>query len=180
MRKSHTSSFRRKTLLIAPFLMAGLTACTASDKSPSPQVSLSTVTSTVTATVLPDQKSGVDGTVSDKKDLLITPEGKGVLFLRLNGEPLITDEMEMLEGKLISGPGGCLSVQSGGRPELLIFTAGTKFIDHPPQVTLDGETIKIGEWFSLATTEVSFTDLTGVPERCSQGAAERAWVVGTN
>lgn len=111
--------------------MAGLTACTASDKSPSPQVSLSTVTSTVTATVLPEQKSGVDGTVSDKKDLLITPEGKGVLFLRLNGEPLITDEMEMLEGKLISGPGGCLSVQPGGRPELLVFTAGTKFSDHP-------------------------------------------------
>lgn len=171
------------TLLIVPFLMEGLTSCTDNDRSLSPQASPSVVTSTVTATVLPEQESGVDksqGIVSDKKDLHVTPAGTGVLFLRLNGEPLITDEMEMIEGKLISGPGGCLSVQPGGRPELLVFTAGTKFSDHPPQVTLDGETIKIGEWFSMAATEISFTDVTGVPERCSQATAERAWIVGTN
>ena len=80
---------------------------------------------------------------------------------------------------ITSGPGGCLSVQPGGRPKLLIFNTDTRFSDHPPQVTLGKKTIKIGERFSLNAIEVSSTDLTGIPDKCSNGAADRAWIVGT-
>lgn len=188
MRKSHISSPRWAALLIAPLLVAGLAACSNSDETPAEQASPSTVTETVTETASPEQDSGdaedqddkSQDAVSDAQDLRVTAEGQGVLFLRLDNESSVNDDSKTLEGELISGPGGCLSVQPGGRPEMLVFDADTEFGEHPPRVTVDGETIKIGQRFSLQATEVSSAELTGVPERCSRGAADKAWIVGTN
>src|SRR5699024_2126834 len=129
MRKSHISSPRWAALLIAPLLVAGLAACSNSDETPAEQASPSTVTETVTETATPEQDSGdaedqddkSQDAVSDAQDLRVTAEGQGVLFLRLDNESSVNDDSKTLEGKLISGPGGCLSVQPGGRPEMLVF-----------------------------------------------------------
>src|SRR5699024_2459468 len=118
--------------------------------------------------------------VSDPQDLRVTAEGQGVLFLRLDNESSVNDDSKRLEGKLISGPGGCRSVQPGGHPEMLVLDADPECGEHAPRVTVDREPIKTGQRFSLQATEVSSADLTGVPERCSRGAADKAWIVGTN
>ncbi|BAB99217.1 Hypothetical protein [Corynebacterium glutamicum ATCC 13032] len=181
----HVSPLQCTVLLIAPFLAVTLTACADSAEHPVSQDLPSIITSTVTTTVSPEQNLDVNNDQSsvndnDNQNLHVTSEGAGVLFLRLDNNVPSTDAANTtIEGKLISGPGGCLSVQPGGRPELLIFNTDTRFSDHPPQVTLGEKTIKIGERFSLNAIEVSSTDLTGIPDKCSNGAADRAWIVGT-
>lgn len=100
-------------------------------------------------------------------------------MLRLDAASPAGRDQEQLEGRLISGPGGCLSVQPNGRPELLLFGRDTNFADNPPRVSWDGSEVAVGERFSVAATEVQVTDLHGVPEQCARGAADSAWIIAT-
>lgn len=51
----------------------------------------------------------------------VTAEGRGAQILRMHGSVSTGDATERLQGKLITGPGGCLAPQPGSEPELLIF-----------------------------------------------------------
>lgn len=111
--------------------------------------------------------------------LTVTAEGRGVVMLRLDADNPAGGGHERLDGKLISGPGGCLSIQPGGRPELLLFDQDASFADNPPRVSWDGSEVAVGERFSVGAAKVRVTELQGVPERCARGAADIAWIVGT-
>lgn len=107
--------------------------------------------------------------------LAVTPEGRGAMILRYTGEA--GPEAETVEGKLITGPGGCLSLQPGGQPELLLFPEGTEFAENPPRVTLDGTEVKVGGQVTVTAGSVDLAEVDGVPEQCAAGAAPTAWVV---
>lgn len=116
-----------------------------------------------------------DATDGAAAGLTVTSEGRGAMILRYTGGA--GAEGEALEGKLITGPGGCLALQPGGQPELLLFPEGTEFAENPPRVTIDGTEVKVGGQVSVTASSVDLADLDGVPEQCAAGAATTAWVV---
>uniref|UniRef100_UPI0023F8DD4D hypothetical protein n=1 Tax=Micrococcus terreus TaxID=574650 RepID=UPI0023F8DD4D len=75
--------------------------------------------------------------------LSVSVQGQGVKALVLGDDSTASGEPTALNGKLISGPGGCFALQPGGQPELLL----------------------VGD------------DVEGIPQQCSQGAADTAWVL---
>lgn len=110
--------------------------------------------------------------------LAVTSEGRGAMILRYTGEA--GGEAETVEGKLITGPGGCLSLQPGGQPKLMLFPEGTEFAENPPRVTIDGTEVKVGGQVSVTASSVALADLDGVPEQCAAGAAPTVWVVSAS
>lgn len=117
-----------------------------------------------------------ESTEAEAGPLTVSPEGDGATLLRVTGGDAGADT-EPLEGTLISGPGGCLGVQPGGQPELLLFGDAVEFAQDPPQVSASDTTIEVGQSMALDATAVPLTEVEGVPAECSQGAAETAWVV---
>lgn len=107
--------------------------------------------------------------------LSVSSDGRGPMILRVDGS--FDGDPESVEGKLISGPGGCLALEPQGQPELFIFAEDTEYAENPPRVTLDGEEIKVGQSITVQATAVQVADVDGIPERCSRGAADTAWVV---
>lgn len=123
-----------------------------------------------------DAEAATGGAADDAgAGLAVTPEGRGAMILRYTGEA--GPEAETVEGKLITGPGGCLSLQPGGQPELLLFPEGTEFAENPPRVTLDGTEVKVGGQVTVTAGSVDLAEVDGVPEQCAAGAAPTAWVV---
>lgn len=153
---------RTAALLGVVLLSLSLSACASGNEEKSPQASV----------------TGESGTVADS-GLTVTTEGRGVMMLRLESPSPAGGGQERLKGKLISGPGGCLSLQPNGRPELLLFDQDASFVDNPPRVSWGEFEVAAGERFSVEAAKVRITDLQGVPERCARGAADIAWVINT-
>lgn len=128
-----------------------------------------------------------DGTTATPSGLTVTVEGQGVKLLRVQGDDDVDDaddvddtddaDDQVLEGKLISGPGGCLALQPGDQPQLLVFGDDAELSDSPPTVTVDDTAYQVGDDFPVEATRIDLADVQGVPDQCSQGAAAQAWLV---
>lgn len=128
-----------------------------------------------------------DGTTATPSGLTVTVEGQGVKLLRVQGDDGVDDaddvddtddaDDQVLEGKLISGPGGCLALQPGDQPQLLVFGDDAELSDSPPTVTVDDTAYQVGDDFPVEATRIDLADVQGVPDQCSQGAAAQAWLV---
>ena len=117
-----------------------------------------------------------ESTEAEAGPLTVAPEGEGASLLRVVGGDAGSGA-ESLEGTLISGPGGCLAVQPGGQPELLLFDDAVELAQDPPQVSMGDTAIEVGQMMAADAAPVSLAEVEGVPAECSQGAAETAWVV---
>lgn len=113
----------------------------------------------------------------DDQGLTVTAEGWGAQILRMDGSVSTDDATERFQGKLITGPGGCLALQPGGEPELLIFGQEVDFLTDPPRITIGGTTTSVGQRLSTLGSKISIADLDGVPAHCVDGASETAWVI---
>lgn len=109
--------------------------------------------------------------------LTVTAEGRGAQILRMDDAASTDGATERLQGKLITGPGGCLALQPGSEPELLIFGQEVDFLTYPPRVTIGGTTTSVGQQLSTLGAKISIADLDGVPAHCVDGASETAWVI---
>ncbi|WP_431860520.1 hypothetical protein [Micrococcus terreus] len=109
--------------------------------------------------------------------LSVSVQGQGVKALVLDDSGS-SGEATALDGKLISGPGGCFAVQPGGQPELLLVGDDVEIGQNPPTLTLDdGTAIKVGDQLNATGVQVNVADVEGIPQQCSQGAADTAWVL---
>ncbi|MEU3847665.1 hypothetical protein AB0E44_11855 [Micrococcus terreus] len=109
--------------------------------------------------------------------LSVSVQGQGVKALVLDDSDS-SGEATALDGKLISGPGGCFAVQPGGQPELLLLGDDTEIGQNPPTLTLDdGTAIKVGDQLNATGLQVNVADVEGIPQQCFQGAADTAWVL---
>lgn len=131
-----------------------------------------------------------DGTTATPSGLTVTVEGQGVKLLRVQGDDDVDDtddvddaddvddtDDQVLKGKLISGPGGCLALQPGDQPQLLVFGEDAELSDSPPTVTMDDTAYQVGDDFPVEATRIDLADVQGVPDQCSQRAAAQAWLV---
>ncbi len=74
-------------------------------------------------------------------------------------------------GRLVTGPGGCLSLSQQDRPRLLTFPEGTRLTPGRPSVRLPGgKRVYVGDRFQVSIGDLSLSDLSGLPRRCQQGA----------
>ena len=132
-----------------------------------------------------DTTDDADGAGATGSAITVQVEGQGVKLLRVvddgdddGDDATSSDDDQTLEGKLISGPGGCLALQPGGKPQLiLVDDDDAELGENPPTLTLDGTAYKVGDAFPVEGTAVTLSDVEGVPDQCAQGAAEQAWLV---
>lgn len=195
-------SFRTRSRFAAPMVLAiaalGMSACTASEPG-----ATATVTVTASSTVPPTEiapepttasSSPLDGTPDPTAEPTglgsVQPSGgvgqltttvvghRGVHALQYSGE-VPSGEAGPGQGKLILGPGGCLSLTSEDQPSLLVFGSDAKFVlgDGNASVSIDGTEYLVGDEFNVPTTVVPKSSLTHVPHHCAQGSADDALVV---
>ncbi|GAA2089641.1 hypothetical protein [Brevibacterium salitolerans] len=125
-------------------------------------------------------------TGSGAAGLTVAAEGEGPMGLTA-ASPVEETEGEAAEvsGRLVVGPGACLSVVSDGagdeqRPRLAVFPEGTEFVlrGDRPSVTADPlGTVQVGEHTTFTAVEVPLDEADGVPERCARGAADSVLAV---
>lgn len=111
--------------------------------------------------------------------LEVTVEGdQGVLALQHSGS--VPEGTAGPSGrKLITGPGGCFALTNEGPPQLVVFPADATFVlqQGKPSATVDGTEHPVGREFTLETTTVNKSEVTGIPDRCAQGSADTVLVV---
>ncbi|MBM9465147.1 hypothetical protein JL108_16990 [Aeromicrobium sp. YIM 150415] len=108
----------------------------------------------------------------------VQPTGDGPIGLTTAGTP--AGEAASVSGKLIVGPGGCLSMTADRQPELVVFEDGAEFTlrgDRPSVTTDDLGTVQVGEPVELTAVSVDRADISGIPQRCSNGTADTVVVV---
>lgn len=116
----------------------------------------------------PEAEQDTDETSS----LEVSPTGDGPIGLTANGAD---GEAATIEGRLIVGPGGCLSLTARNQPQLLVLPEGTDFVlrdDRPSLTTEELGTLRVGEQVTLEAVSIAASDASGIPERCSRGAAD--------
>ena len=66
-----------------------------------------------------------------------------------------------------------------GPPQLVVFPADATFVlqQGKPSATVDGTEHPVGREFTLETTTVNKSEVTGIPDRCAQGSADTVLVV---
>lgn len=103
--------------------------------------------------------------------LAVESHGDGPIGLQLANAGSL-DGAESFSGKLITGPGGCLSLTANERPFTLVFDAATTFGlgDQRPSVA-DGVlgTVHVGNRVDFTGSRVPLADVTGVPTQCTEG-----------
>lgn len=85
------------------------------------------------------------------------------------------------DGRLFTGPGGCLALTSAERPSTLVFDAGSDFTlkGQRPEVTSPAlGTLRVGEAAGIEGVEVPLDSVSGIPDRCAQGANAVLLVAG--
>ncbi len=91
---------------------------------------------------------------------------------------LLGESPREVTGRLITGPGGCLSLTMRDRPQLLIFPPDTTLTTGRPSVQLsDGTQVYVGDEFTASMTDVPLSVLAGAPEKCLQGPADTAHAI---
>ncbi len=126
-----------------------------------------------------DDATGQEATGEETAGLEVTVAGEhGVLALQHTGAA-----PEGAAGpsghKLITGPGGCFALTNDGKPQLLVFPEDATFVleDGKPSVTIDGTEYPVGQQFTVETTEVAKSEVTGIPQRCAKGSSDTVLVV---
>lgn len=189
------ASLRYGGLLVAAALGLGVTACSGDESadpatSPSVDVEVSESETLEATEAAPSESTGETGdpdVVTETPAETESPEGDGVeahsegngpIGLIYTGTP--DGDAESVSGKLITGPGSCFSLTDDGQPELVLFEDGTEF-------TLDGERPSatspslgqayVGEMVEFSAVPLTQSDVSGIPDRCAQGVAERVLLV---
>ncbi|MCR3719677.1 MULTISPECIES: hypothetical protein [Prauserella salsuginis group] len=110
--------------------------------------------------------------------LTVESTGDGPFGLTTQGRP--DGRAEARAGKLVVGPGSCLALESGGRPELLIFGDDAEFVlrgGRPSATTAEAGTTAVGERLDVSATSVAADDVTGIPQQCTRGSTRNVLVV---
>ncbi|MCM3660597.1 hypothetical protein M3148_06255 [Georgenia satyanarayanai] len=179
MTRPTTALHRASAASAAVALALALGAC-GGEEEPADEPATTEDATAATAEAPTTEEASADEATEDEPaahGLTVTAEGRGIILLTVT-EGEAPGDAAPLEGKLISGPGGCLALQPGGQPELLLFAADAELLQAPPRVSVDGTETELGQALTLDATAVPLADVEGVPQQCSQGAAPSAWVVG--
>ncbi|MHA3683883.1 hypothetical protein ACXR2W_06475 [Leucobacter sp. HY1908] len=124
-----------------------------------------------TPATVPEEAAAAEAATTDHV-VRVEPIGDGPIGLRLV-DPSSIEANEQFSGKVITGPGGCLSLTASERPYTLVFDAPTNFglANQRPQVS-DGTlgSVHVGNWIDFTGTRVAIADTTGVPDRCAKGS----------
>lgn len=111
--------------------------------------------------------------------LEVTVEGdQGVLALQHSGS--VPEGTAGPTGRqLITGPGGCFALTHEGPPQFVVFPADATFVlqQGKPSATVEGTEHLVGREFTLETTVVNTSEVTGIPDRCARGSADTVLVV---
>ena len=176
LQRGFTRQVRSKmplTALLLTLAAVGLTACgapAAEEKLESPAVESPAAESPAIEAPVENEQPAE----SAETDSSITVEqiGNGPIGLRLDS-PETLEADEQFSGKMITGPGGCLSLTSNERPYTLVFDAGTSFaLRHQKPAVSDGliGAVEVGNWVDFTGKRVALKDTTGVPDRCTNGS----------
>lgn len=175
----HSSPYRRAPGgrgLTASLAACGNTADT-DDDATTPNAGTETTAPAESTAPADDDADDATDAAGTAGALSVSVQGQGVKALVLDDSEC-SGEATALDGKLISGPGGCFAVQPGGQPELLLLGDDTEIGQNPPTLTLDdGTAIKVGDQLNATGVQVNVADVEGIPQQCSQGAADTAWVL---
>jgi len=182
-------------------LALGMSACssdeqpqeeTTSSVDPAPETSdpqESTAEATESAEPADDAANTQSGEASDEATDEATGEETGGLAVTVAGEHGVLALQytgaapEGAAGptghKVITGPGGCFALTQDGKPQLLVFPEDATFVleDGKPSVTIDGTEYPVGQQFTVETTEVAKSEVTGIPQRCAKGSSDTVLVV---
>lgn len=181
MTSNHNTARRTAALLGAVVLTASLAACgntaDTDDDATTPNAGTETTAPAESTAPADDDADDATDAAGTAGALSVSVQGQGVKALVLDDSEC-SGEATALDGKLISGPGGCFAVQPGGQPELLLLGDDTEIGQNPPTLTLDdGTAIKVGDQLNATGVQVNVADVEGIPQQCSQGAADTAWVL---
>lgn len=89
---------------------------------------------------------------------------------------------EEVQGRLIGGPGNCYALTDNNQPQLVVFGDDAEFVTagERPSVTVDGlGTMEVGAQTSFTAVEMNIDNVDGIPDRCSQGAANTVLVLSS-
>lgn len=89
-------------------------------------------------------------------------------------------EAQEVSGKLIIGPGSCMSLTDDSQPQLLVFGEDAEFVlreGQPGVSTDDLGSVDVGEQIELSAVEVSQDSVDGIPNQCAQGADDVVLVI---
>lgn len=182
MTSNHNTARRTAALLGAVVLTASLAACgntaETDDDATTPNAGTETTAPAESTAPADDDADDATDAAGTAGALSVSVQGQGVKALVLGDDSTASSEPTALNGKLTSGPGGCFAVQPGGQPELLLLGDDTEIGQNPPTLTLDdGTAIKVGDQLNATGVQVNAADVEGIPQQCSQGAADTAWVL---
>lgn len=153
---------RARGLAMLPLLLVlGLAGC-GNDQSDQQSADEETTSRTTTASP-----------TGNEETFAVLSTGDGPIGLSAS-EPAEGQAQEV-SGRLIVGPGGCLALTAEAQPRLLVFGGEPEFVlrgDRPSVTTAALGTVRVGERLSLEASMVPRADTTGVPERCTHGAAD--------
>lgn len=129
-----------------------------------------------------DDTASEDTTENDDDaadSLTVETEGRGPYGL-YTAEPPAGDPEEVT-GKLIIGPGSCMSLVDDDQPQLLVFGEDADFVlreDQPGVTTDELGRVDVGEQIELSAVEISQDSVDGIPDQCAQGAAGTVLIIG--
>lgn len=158
----------------------GLAACASEEPAAQPPSPAATSSPAETSDPGYDDRAGAEPSTEPDAavPLAVSATGDGPIGLTADAEP--DGDAATVTGKLIVGPGACLSIVDDDRPQLLVFDDTAEFVlrDDKPSVTTDAAgTLRVGEQVDLSVVAVPAADATGIPDRCADGAADTVLAV---
>lgn len=160
----------------------GLTGCGNSEQAdPDPQETEQAAAEETDAEETPEPDTSEEDSVSEDatenddaaNTITVETEGQGPYGLYTAEAP--SGDTEEITGKLIIGPGSCMSLVDDAQPQLLVFGEDAEFVlrqDQPGVTTDDLGSVEVGEQIELSAVEVPQDSVEGIPNQCTQGAAE--------